>query len=171
MLLSLLFGCEKGDLEAGRANCLRDAQASVDAFMSRDADAMVRFMHPDALRAQGKTPDEMRTYLVASFAEMDRQGVRYDPPSLVVPDQTFSGKGDRRFGIVSQALIVHAPTSRTQSKGYLLGVSDDRGKTWRFIDSATLAGLEVTKVFADYPVSQRSLPTLAPPTVIPIIQR
>lgn len=171
MLFSFLFGCEEGKLQAQSANCRRDAQASVDAFMSRDVDAMLRFVHPDAIRAQGKTIEQMRAQLVATFADMDRQGVRFDPPAITGPEDTFGGKGDRRFGIVTQTLIVHTPTSRSQGKGYLLGVSDDRGQTWRFVDSATLSTLGVTKAFPDYPTALRSLPTLAPPTVIPIVKR
>lgn len=171
VLIALAVGCGKResasvDPAAAVANCRRDAQASADAVARRDADAILAGMHPEALRATGQTADQMKATIAKGFAEMEREGVTFGPVALDGPAETFAGRGERRFGIVHQTLNIRvAGKGRITSRSYLLGVSDDAGATWRFVDGAGLGKVDVTKVLADYPAAEHPLPTVAPPSV------
>ena len=80
--------------------------------------------------------------------------------------------GDKQFAIVPMTVRVQVPDGTLRSKGFLIAVSEDRGKTWTFIDGAGLVrepGKEKEKlaqILPDFP-SQLSLPAREQPVLEP----
>ena len=79
---------------------------------------------------------------------------------------------DRQFAIVPMTVRVQVPDGTLHSKGFLIAVSEDHGKTWTFIDGAGLMrepGKEKEKlaqVLPDFP-PQLSLPSREQPVLEP----
>lgn len=78
--------------------------------------------------------------------------------------------GDKKFAIVPMTVRVRVPDGTLRSKGFLVAVSEDRGKTWTFIDGAGLEpGKEKEKlaqVLPDFP-PELSLPAREQPVFEP----
>jgi hypothetical protein len=76
--------------------------------------------------------------------------------------------GDKQFAIVPMTVRVQVPDGTLRSKGFLIAISEDRGKTWTFIDGAGVTkepGKErekLAQVIPDLP-TQLSLPAREPP--------
>src|SRR2546428_8791148 len=80
--------------------------------------------------------------------------------------------GDKQFAIVPMTVRVQVSDGTLRSKGFLVAVSEDRGKTWIFIDGAGLVrepGKErekLAQILPDFP-PQLSLPAAEPPQLEP----
>ena len=80
--------------------------------------------------------------------------------------------GDKQFAIVPMTTRVQVPDGILRSKGFLIAVSADRGKTWTFIDGAGFVrepGKErekLAQVLPDFP-AQLSLPAREQPVLEP----
>jgi hypothetical protein len=74
--------------------------------------------------------------------------------------------GERRFAIVPMTVRVKVPEGTLRSKGFLLAISIDEGKTWTFIDGAGLTKEKLAQLFPDIP-SQLTLPSKEPPVLEP----
>jgi hypothetical protein len=57
----------------------------------------------------------------------------------------FHKEGEHSFAVVPTTLEITTPGSRIVSKNYLLGISNDDGKTWKFVDSAGIQDEAVRK--------------------------
>jgi hypothetical protein len=93
-------------------------------------------------------------------------GAEVDEPKEVVT------AGDKRFAIVPMTVSVQVPDGTLRSKGFPIAVSEDRGKTWTFIDGAGLVrepGKEKEKlaqILLDFP-PKLSLPAREQPVLEP----
>jgi hypothetical protein len=93
-------------------------------------------------------------------------GAEVSEPKEVVP------RGDKQFAIVPTTTRMRVPEGTLRFKGFLIAISEDRGKTWTFIDGAGLVrepGKEKEKlaqVLPDFP-PQLSLPAPEQPVLEP----
>jgi hypothetical protein len=80
--------------------------------------------------------------------------------------------GDKQFAIVPMTVRVQVPEGTLRSKGFLFAISEDRGKTWTFIDGGGITkepGKErekLAQVIPDFP-TQLSLPAPESPVLEP----
>jgi hypothetical protein len=80
--------------------------------------------------------------------------------------------GDKQFAIVPMTVRVRVLEGTFRSKSFLIAISEDRGKTWTFIDGAGIIqepGKErekLAQVVPDFP-TQLSLPAGEPPVLEP----
>ena len=80
--------------------------------------------------------------------------------------------GNSQFAIVPMAVRVKVPRGILRSNGYLIAVSENRGKTWTFIDGAglhkTSAGEReaLEQIVPSFP-AELSLPLWEPPVLEP----
>ena len=78
--------------------------------------------------------------------------------------------GEKQFAIVPMIVRIQVPGGTLRSKGFLIAVSEDHGKTWKFIDGAGLhkaPGTEreaLVQVVPDFP-ARLSLPAWEPPAL------
>jgi len=62
-----------------------------------------------------------------------------DPVYNVAAPAPFQKEGAKLFAVVPTTLeMTIKNTGRVRSKGYLLGISEDHGKTWTFVDGSGL---------------------------------
>jgi hypothetical protein len=78
--------------------------------------------------------------------------------------------GDKQFAIVPMTVRIQVPEGTLRSTGFLISISEDRGKTWTFLDGAGITkepGKErekLAQVIPDFP-TQLSLPAREPPVL------
>jgi len=93
-------------------------------------------------------------------------GVEVSEPKEVVT------AGEKQFAIVPMIVRIQLPDGTLRSKGFLIAVSEDHGKTWTFIDGGGIIkepGKErekLAQVIPDFP-TQLSLPAREQPMLEP----
>lgn len=62
----------------------------------------------------------------------------------------FYMEGKNTFVVLPTALVLTTPQAKVEAKSYLLGISGDKGKTWKFVDGTGI----------DKNINDKLLPTL-----------
>ena len=84
---------------------------------------------------------------------------------IEAPSQMVKGE-KRTFAVVPQTVAVKVPEGRLILKSYLLGVSADEGKTWRFVDGVELDRPKALSLFPDL-APGITLPKVGEPELLP----
>ncbi len=108
------------------------AQACANATVKGDFAKLADLTHPSVLKAIGGR-EAMIEKTSAAMDQMKQQGMSFDPPKVDAP-KTLTRSGSTLFCVAPTAITIKAPTARIKMKSFLLGVSTDDGKTWKFLD-------------------------------------
>lgn len=161
LLLSLLITgfirAQNGNTDTvGAAVNLKSAAQKMAGFLTRgNYTEFIKYMHPRALQMAGGK-DKIIAMLQASSEQSNSQGFTID--SVCIGDPLpimYAGK--ELQGLVPEKIILKIKQGKLVTTSYLLAVSDNKGKTWYFIDTSnkTLAQLQTV------------LPSLSNQLVIP----
>jgi hypothetical protein len=110
----------------------REAQACTKALLASDYDGIVRYTHPRIIAGMGGK-EEMIALIKRGVAEMKTEG-------LAIEKATVTGAGEPKpvgdwlISLVSQELVMRVPKGRLQQDAVLLGISENLGKSWVFVD-------------------------------------
>jgi hypothetical protein len=154
-----------GDAQTERIRKL--AAENGTALTSGDFAHVVALTYPKVVELIGGR-DKMLETLRRSNEDMKARGSAIIGVEVSEPKEVVSA-GDKQFAIVPMTVSVQVPTGILRSKGFLIAVSEDRGKTWTFIDGAGLvseSGKEkekLTQILPDFP-PQLALPPREPPS-------
>ncbi|MBP3957537.1 hypothetical protein J8F10_20000 [Gemmata sp. G18] len=109
------------------------AEETQNALLKGDYDKLVDLTHPKIVEEMGGRK-KMIEGITASVKDMKSKGFTFK--SVSVGDSSDSVKtGKELYIIVPFALQMAAPSGRLHTKGALVGVSSDGGKTWAFADA------------------------------------
>ena len=161
----LLLACSSfataDDAEVKKA-AKAQAEAAQGALLKGDYDKFAGFTHPKILEAAGGRK-KMIEKIAVETKKMNADGVAFK--SVVIGDPSDPIKGTNGFYVaVPQALEITVPGGRLLTKGTLVGVSTDNGKTWTFADAAPGRDA-LRKFFPDLP-DALMLPKKEPPTFV-----
>ena len=93
------------------------------------------------------------------------QGIEILSNKLAEPGEITKDDG-KSYIVISSSMEMKAPMGKIRMKSYLLGVSADDGKTWKFLDGAGLANKELReKVLPNFPAKVK-LPEPQQPEII-----
>jgi hypothetical protein len=100
----------------------------------------------ELLGGRSKMVETMR----AGTKEMKSQGITFhaikvDPPKEVVK------AGPDLIAVVPEVVTMKVPGGKVHQKSYLLAVSADQGRTWKFLDGAGVAGDNLKQVLPNLP--------------------
>jgi hypothetical protein len=82
--------------------------------------------------------DKMRATLETAMKQMKDRGFSIRSLQVEEPAEILT-EGNNTFAVVPTTIEMTAPGGKLVGKSYLLGISADGGKTWKFIDGAGLA--------------------------------
>ena len=100
-----------------------------------------------------------------SFERMAEAGVKYKSYTVGDPGDLYT-EGDDTFVILPTTTEMTSPQGRVKGIGYLLGVSTDAGKTWKFVDGPVVQNKKMRdKVLPKLP-AKLELPEIKPPEVV-----
>jgi hypothetical protein len=127
------------------------AEAMSKAVLDRDHETLADYTHPRIVEAAGgrnKLIERVRQMM----KEMDESGFQMVANEVGDPGEPVV-EGGTAYVILPTTLRLKGPKVRGVAESYLLGISTDGGKTWRFADGAGLSKPEERKrVFPDLPV-------------------
>jgi hypothetical protein len=166
LVFLLLVGCNSnsGGPAAGPVDTSTvrpQAEAIAKAVLDRDHATLVDYTHPRVVEGMGGR-ERMIERVRGMEKEMDAAGFR-----MVGHEVGDVGEpvvdGGTAYVVVKTTLRLAGPGTRGVSESYLLGVSDDGGKTWKFADGAGLSNPEHrARAFPNLPAGLR-LPEKKPP--------
>jgi hypothetical protein len=140
------------------------------ALTSGNYPRLVELTYPKVVEMVGGR-DKMIETLRRGSEDMKAHGSAILGAEVTEPKEVVTA-GDKQFAIVPMTARVQVPDGTLRSKGFLIAVSEDRGKTWTFIDGAGLVrepGKEKEKlaqILPDFP-PQLSLPAREQPVLEP----
>ena len=115
--------------------------------------------------------DKMIETLRRGSEDMKAHGTAILGADVSEPKEVVTS-GNKQFAVVPMTVRVQVPDGTLRSKGFLIAVSEDHGKTWVFIDGAGITkelGKErekLAQVLPDFP-TQLSLPAREQPVLEP----
>jgi hypothetical protein len=140
------------------------------ALSSGNYTRLVELTYPKVVEMIGGR-DKMIETLRRGSEDMKAHGSAILGAEVSEPKEVVTS-GEKQFAIVPMVLRVQVPDGTLRSKGFLIAVSEDRGKTWTFIDGAGIIkepGKErekLAQVLPDFP-AQLSLPAREQPVLEP----
>ena len=153
VLLALLVACsaradDKPKDEEAKKAVKKLVDRMMDATIKGDYEAVIGLTHPAAVKHLGGKKEALETVKTAMGA-LKAQGIEIrslkagDPSTPVTAGKTV-------FIFVPTALELKSPQGKVTGTSYVLGVSEDQGKTWAFVEGT--AGEEsIRKMFPDIP--------------------
>ncbi len=103
-----------------------------DATVKEDYKTVLAYTHPKLLNAFGGN-DKMLLMLKKTFGELKKQGIVLQSFTIGEPGDIVTA-GKRRFSVVPQTITMHMPGKSLSQQSYTLGISEDQGKHWLFIN-------------------------------------
>lgn len=113
------------------------AQAMLTATLNGDYETVVKSTYEPALQTLGGREGALKT-IKEQMDQMKASGMKITKCKLEAP-QKIHRTADMEFVIVPTTTEIDIPNATVDAKSYLLGISSDQGKSWKFVDGAGLA--------------------------------
>jgi hypothetical protein len=170
LLLSLLvFGCSRPrliDESEAMANLKSQAELVIRAVLEKDHAMMATLTH-SALVEQLGGRDRFIQKLESIAAEIQGEGFRFKTAKLGEPTQPVESAGEY-YVIFPYSFVMAGSDVEMIGKTFLICVSKDGGRTWKFLDGHSAAGDrdKLKTVLPHFP-DQLQLPEPQQPSVVP----
>lgn len=128
------------------------ASQSIAAFRANDFNAYIKFIHPVIVEDVGGK-DLMIQITRHGKVTLDEQTDGFDT-SVKQPTRLIQGT-QNLYTIVPQQVTLRLKNDETINRNsYLLGVSGNDGRSWKFVDGGTEAE-KIRQLFPDFPANER----------------
>jgi hypothetical protein len=138
---------------------MRDARRLVECMKAFDPVCSVALTYSKFLEDRGMPHD----YMVKSVTELDAKlksiGAKYTRFELIAPSTTYSGDG-RDYTFVPYEQMLETGPMRGGLKAYFIGVSQDNGNSWQFVDGVKTTPANIRIVMPSY--AGQPLPSVGP---------
>lgn len=121
-------------------NAQRQAEQIADFFIKGEYDKFFDVTHPKIVEKTGGR-EKMTAQIKESIEEMKSQGVEFVSMTVDKPTQ-IETVGKETFAILPAKLTLRAPAGDSVQESFLLGVSEDNGQNWKFVNGSTKAQLK-----------------------------
>ena len=137
-LMSTLLALSPQDVPKEDAARLRagfeQAQICAKATIDGDFAKVIDMTNPAAVKAGGGKK-KMLKLVNEAMAEMKKEGFSFKE-GKVEASKSLSRSGRTLYAVYPMKIVIEAKGSTYTGTGFLLGASDDDGKTWTYADSA-----------------------------------
>ena len=96
---------------------------------------------------------------------MRAEGSRYESVSVGEPKQVVSGARGQLFAVVPTVVRISTPRGVAASQSFFLGVSEDGGGRWTFVEGADIEGQNDLKSLFPSAPDGLDLPAQTPPVL------
>ncbi|MBN9121826.1 MAG: hypothetical protein J0I06_22250 [Planctomycetes bacterium] len=164
--LGVVF-CASWCATADDAEIKKTAKAKAEecqkALIRGDYEKLADLSHPKVVAAAGGRK-KMIEGLAAETKKMKAEGVVFKSAAMADASDPIA-VGKELYITIPFTLEIKVPDGRVTTKGALVGISDDGGKTWTFFDAnpGALSRDALKKMFPDLP-EKLPLPKKEPPT-------
>jgi len=140
------------------------AEELADATVKQDFTKVIDLTYPTLVKELGGREKAIEQS-AAIMNQIKTQGFVITAFTVGEPGD-FSKEGDNTFVVVPTAMEMTAPVGKIESKSYLLGISSDAGKTWRFLDGAGMQSKELRDKLLPPLPAKLKLPEKEPPRLV-----
>ena len=150
--------------EPSKAEVKKLANAMGKAMIANDIGAILDHTLPAAIEEMGGRKKALET-LESTLKVMKARGIEFKKYELGDPED-FVTEGDNTFIVVPSVLEMASPMGTIRGRSFLLGISGDGGKTWKFADGAGVnRNGEADKVLPKLPAKLKLPPDSKPELV------
>jgi hypothetical protein len=128
---------------------LRDAHQLVDCMMAFDTACVIKSTYTEYLQRQGTTPQQLEKSVANVYAQLRAMGGKFTRIDLAQPTDTFSGDV-REFIFIPYDQVLQLSDRQIRTRSYLIGISQDSGKTWRFVDGVKITRENIQLIIPSY---------------------
>ena len=133
----------------GQTKNIKDqAELTAKALMHDDYETLLKFTYPKVMEMVGG-PERMISLIRNGKVEMKKRGIGFESVTIGEPSKVVIG-GKEMLCLIPQTIFMKAPDGKIRKDSYLLGVSQDNGNHWFFIDTVNLTMENVRLVVPDY---------------------
>jgi hypothetical protein len=122
-------------------------RAVAQALVAKDYDKVADATFPAALQAAGG-----REHLIAATKQTFESSKIQITRAVISSPSQLVDTGSRLFAVLPETLDLGVRGNSLRSESFLLGISDDRGRTWRFVDGAD-GSVSISKLIPDMPAT------------------
>jgi hypothetical protein len=122
--------------EEAKKAAKKTAEGIGEAFLKGDFAAVFDHTYEPAVKALGGKEAAVKR-VTDGVKEMEAGGFKFKAYTVGDPGDVHA-EGDNTFVVVPTTLEMTTPEGKSIQKGYLLGISPDGGRTWKFADGAGL---------------------------------
>ena len=135
-----------------------------DATIAGDYAKVIDHTYPTAVKELGGRKKAIE-FMESSMKQFKDKGISITKYEVSEPVD-FHTEGDNTFVVVPATLEMKVPAGKIRGKTYLLGISSDKGKSWKFLDGTGLHDKEFRdKVLPKMPAKLK-LPERGKPEII-----
>ena len=124
------------------------AELTAKALVNDDYETVIKFTYPKVIELVGERA-RMISIMKKGKSEMKEQGISFDKVTIGKPSETVIA-GDEIHCLVPQTVYMKVPNGKIKSESQLIGVSQDKGVIWFFIDAVNLNNENVKRVLPNY---------------------
>jgi hypothetical protein len=139
-----------------------EAEKCAKVLMNNDYLGVLGYTHERVVTLMGGK-ETARGLLQKSMEEMKAKGLRVEDTKIGTP-QAPQKIGTWIISLVPETITLRMPGARAQQESFLLGISEDEGRTWKFIDLGPISEEQLFNVFPELK-GQLKLPAKKPPIV------
>ena len=124
------------------------ARKMVDALVNGNFNYMVSKTHPDIVSVIGGK-EKMLGVLQKQMDVFLKQEVSFESIEIGQPSEIFQAT-DELHCLIPQKIVMKISGGTITTNGYLLGISQDQGQNWYFLDTAQLNNENVERMIPNY---------------------
>lgn len=148
------------------ANALRDAQTLAGCMKALDTECTLKWMYTKPLLDQGFELGELRAQLNVSFENIRVAQGKTERFDLGAAGSPFSGDGKQYIFVpYRETMIVQG--QRYSQTAYFIGVSEDQGLSWKFVDGIGFSLKNIRTVIPSYAGGPLPPRATDPPSALP----
>ncbi|MCO6431977.1 MAG: hypothetical protein J5J00_14050 [Deltaproteobacteria bacterium] len=130
------------------------------AFLTGDLESFIKYTYPPVIEKMGGK-EKLLTAMHQSLREMKLRGITLSSVVASPPAEVHAG-GDKLFALVPVSIELKVKSETVTHHGYNLGISDDGGTNWTFVDTVRARSPDFRQMLPDLPESL-TIP-IAPPS-------
>jgi hypothetical protein len=162
-LLGVIFSAPRGaDGDKLKQHVQKLAERVAGAVVNGEYDKIVDLTHPKVVEKNGGRQKMVAT-MKAGMEAMKAKGVSFRLVRVEAPTVFVKGGSDL-FTVVPTVLELKGPKATITQKGFLIGVSGNRGKKWTFIDGTHISR-DMLKTFIAHFPAKLDLPKKEKPVI------
>ena len=115
------------------ASAIRDATRLADCMKAFDAVCTISLTYTKILEQYGISREQLDQGLVDMYQKMKLIGAKFSRLELASPWPPFVARG-KTYIFIPYDMVVVAPGQDTLSKAFFIGVLDESGASWKFMD-------------------------------------
>jgi len=147
ILLALLVSVVPVLAEDLSATIKQEAQKCADALVKSDLDDVVLYTHKRVIEGMGGK-EAMTATIKRGMEQMKAQGVGIEKAIVGEPGKTQ--KIDTwTVALIPNEIFMKVPGGKLEQDSHLLGISEDDGKSWVFIDVGSISKEQFDQVFPE----------------------